>query len=131
MWPNKIFINFYILFYSFWYCSFPFWCGCKLYFTNKRYTKRSDRKANEIFAIKNETILKPTIENIDGIAKSLVKNEILKDFIINEGLQKRYFRITFLATANSNNLIMQLRLIDKNGQELIKVNRNEENLEAF
>lgn len=94
--------------------------------------KDLDRKANEIFAIKNETILKPTIENIDGIAKSLVKNEILKDFIINEGLQKKdILELLFLATANSNNLIMQLRLIDKNGQELIKVNRNEENLEAF
>lgn len=31
--------------------------------------KDLDRKAQEIFIIKNETILKPTIENIDNIAK--------------------------------------------------------------
>ena len=94
--------------------------------------KDLDRKAQEIFIIKNETILKPTIENIDNIAKSLANNEITKSFSTNKNLHKKEdLEILFLAIANSNNMIMQARLIDKNGQEIIRVDRNKENQEAF
>lgn len=94
--------------------------------------KDLDRKAQEIFIIKNETILKPTIENIDNIAKSLANNQIIKDFSTNKNLHKKEdLEILFLAIANSNNMIMQARLIDKNGQEIIRVDRNKENQEAF
>lgn len=94
--------------------------------------KDLDRKAKEIFSIKNETILKPTIENIDNIVKSLANNEIIKDFSTNKNTHKREdLEILFLAIANSNNTIMQARLIDKNGQEIIRVDRNKESQEAF
>lgn len=94
--------------------------------------KDLDRKAQEIFIIKNETILKPTIENIDNIAKSLATNQIIKDFSTNKNLHKKEdLEILFLAIANSNNMIMQARLIDKNGQEIIRVDRNKESQEAF
>lgn len=94
--------------------------------------KELDRKAQDIFLIKNETILKPTIENIDNIVKSLANNEIIKDFSTNKNTHKKEdLEILFLAIANSNNVIMQARLIDKNGKEIIRVDRNKENQEAF
>ncbi len=99
---------------------------------NKDLEKDLDRKAKEIFSIKNETILKPTIENIDNIVKSLANNEIIKDFSTNKNTHKKEdLEILFLAIANSNNTIMQARLIDKNGQEVIRVDRIKENQEAF
>jgi ankyrin repeat protein len=56
---------------------------------SKDIEKDLDRKAKEIFSIKNETILKPTIENIDNIVKSLANNEIIKDFSTNKNKHKR------------------------------------------
>jgi diguanylate cyclase (GGDEF)-like protein/PAS domain S-box-containing protein len=94
--------------------------------------KDLDRKAKEIFVIKNETILKPTIDNIDNIVKSLTNNQIIKDFSTNKNTHKKEdLEILFLAIANSNNIIMQARLIDRNGKEIIRVDRNKENQEDF
>ena len=94
--------------------------------------KDLDRKAKDMFSIKKETILKPTIENMDNIAKSLANNEIIKNFLTNKNTHKREdLEILFLAIANSNNTIIQARLIDKNGQEVIRVDRNKEGQEAF
>lgn len=94
--------------------------------------KDLDRKAKDMFSIKKETILKPTIENMDNIAKSLANNEIIKNFLTNKNTHKREdLEILFLAIANSNNTIIQARLIDKNGQEVIRVDRNKESQEAF
>lgn len=94
--------------------------------------KDLDRKAKDMFSIKKETILKPTIENMDNIAKSLANNEIIKNFLINKNTHKREdLEILFLAIANSNNTIIQARLIDKNGQEVIRLDRNKESQEAF
>lgn len=94
--------------------------------------KDLDRKAKDMFLIKKETILKPTIENMDNIAKSLANNEIIKNFLTNKNTHKREdLEILFLAIANSNNTIIQARLIDKNGQEVIRVDRNKESQEAF
>lgn len=98
----------------------------------KELEKDLSRKAEEIFRIKNETILKPTIENIDNIVKSLANNEIIKDFSTNKNSHKKEeLETLFLAIANSNNIIMQARLLDKNGQEIIRVDRNKESQEAF
>ncbi len=94
--------------------------------------KDLDRKAKDMFSIKKETILKPTIESMDNIAKSLANNEIIKNFLTNKNTHKREdLEILFLAIANSNNTIIQARLIDKNGQEVIRVDRNKESQEAF
>ncbi|MCT7583239.1 diguanylate cyclase [Aliarcobacter butzleri] len=94
--------------------------------------KDLDRKAKDMFSIKKETILKSTIENMDNIAKSLANNEIIKNFLTNKNTHKREdLEILFLAIANSNNTIIQARLIDKNGQEVIRVDRNKEGQEAF
>lgn len=94
--------------------------------------KDLDRKAKDMFSIKKETILKPTIENMDNIAKSLANNKIIKNFLTNKNTHKREdLEILFLAIANSNNTIIQARLIDKNGQEVIRVDRNKESQEAF
>jgi diguanylate cyclase (GGDEF)-like protein/PAS domain S-box-containing protein len=91
-----------------------------------------NRKAKEIFQIKNETILKPTFENIDNIAKSLAYDNLTKKFLIERNsLNKENLNNIFLAVANSNSIIMQARLIDKSGQELVRVDRNKENQQAF
>ena len=99
---------------------------------SKNIQKDLDRKAKEIFSIKNETILKSNIDNIDNIVKSLANNEIIKDFSTNKNDHKKEeLEILFLTIANSNNIIMQARLIDKNGKEIIRVDRNKEEQEAF
>lgn len=91
-----------------------------------------NRKAKEIFEIKNETILKPTFENIDNIAKSLAYDNLTKKFLIEkDSLNRENLNNIFLAVANTNSIIMQARLIDKDGQELIRVDRNKENQQAF
>lgn len=98
----------------------------------KEIEKDLNRKAKEIFTIKNETILKPTIENIDNIVKSLANNEIIKNFSYMTNLEKKEnLENIFLTIANSNNIIMQVRLIDKNGQEIIRVEKNKESQEAI
>lgn len=98
----------------------------------KEIEKDLNRKAKEIFTIKNETILKPTIENIDNIVKSLANNEIIKNFSYITNLEKKEnLENIFLTIANSNNIIMQVRLIDKNGQEIIRVEKNKESQEAI
>lgn len=99
---------------------------------SKNIQKDLDRKAKEIFSIKNETILKSNIDNIDNIVKSLANNKIIKDFSTNKNDHKKEeLEILFLTIANSNNIIMQARLIDKNGKEIIRVDRNKEEQEAF
>ena len=91
-----------------------------------------DKKAKEIFDIKLETILKPRITNMDNIAKSLHDNKILKDFLISKDINKqKELEDIFLAIVNSNTNIMKARFIDKNGMEIVRIDRNNENENAF
>jgi diguanylate cyclase (GGDEF)-like protein/PAS domain S-box-containing protein len=87
--------------------------------------KELDRKAKEISEIKIDTILKITIDNIDNIVKSLGNNKIIREYTKeNNSHKKQELEELFLAIASSNNIIMQARLIDKEGQELIRVERD-------
>ena len=87
--------------------------------------KELDRKAREITEIKIDTILKITIDNIDNIVKSLGNNKIIREYTKeNNSHKKQELEELFLAIASSNNIIMQARLIDKEGQELIRVERD-------
>ena len=91
-----------------------------------------DKKAKEIFEIKLETILRPRIINVNNLVKSLHENKILQDFLVSKDLK----RITdlediFLAVVNSNHTIMKARFIDKNGMEIVRVDRNNENENGY
>ena len=87
--------------------------------------KELDRKAKEISEIKIDTILKPTIENMNNIVKSLANNKIIKEYIrSNNSHKKQELEEIFFAIASSNNAIRKARLIDRDGQELICVERD-------
>lgn len=91
--------------------------------------KELDRKAKEISEIKINTILKPTIDNMDNIVKSLSNNKIIRDYITsNNSYKKEELEQIFFAITSSNNIIMQARLLDKNGQEVIRVERKDKDV---
>uniref|UniRef100_UPI0040476AA7 diguanylate cyclase n=1 Tax=Aliarcobacter sp. TaxID=2321116 RepID=UPI0040476AA7 len=94
--------------------------------------KELDRKAKEISEIKIDTILKPSIENMNNIVKSFSNNKIIRDFIKTNNLHKKEeLKQIFFAITSSNNIIMHARLIDKNGQEIIRVDRNNKTKSVF
>ena len=89
----------------------------------------NDRKAKEIFEIKIDTILKPAISNMENTIKSLSVNETILGFFNTNNSHKEELEQIFLAVANSHNNIFQIRLISKDGKEIIRVdkpNRNEQ-----
>ena len=91
-----------------------------------------DKKAKEIFEIKLETILKPRITNVDNLVKSLHENKILQDFLVSKDLKEiNNLEDIFLAVVNSNHTIMKARFIDKNGMEIVRVDRNNENENGY
>lgn len=91
-----------------------------------------DKKAKEIFEIKLETILKPRITNVDNLVKSLHENKILEDFLVSKDLKEiNNLEDIFLAVVNSNHTIMKARFIDKNGMEIVRVDRNNENENGY
>lgn len=94
--------------------------------------KSIDAKAKDIFEIKTQTILKPTLENIDDIVKSLRENQLVKDFILtkNADKQKRLEEL-FLALMGIENKIMQTRIIGKDGKELLRVDRKSQKGKPF
>ncbi|MDY0123703.1 MAG: diguanylate cyclase [Sulfurimonas sp.] len=94
--------------------------------------KTIDAKAQDIFEIKTQTILKPAIENMDDIAISLRENELVKDFILTKGADKqKRLEELFLALMGIENRIMQTRVIDKDGKELVRVDRKNKESKPF
>ncbi|MBP7225904.1 MAG: diguanylate cyclase [Aliarcobacter sp.] len=94
--------------------------------------KDLDKKAKEISEIKINTILKPSIVNMDNIVKSLSDNKIIKEYVLSKDEHKKQeLKHVFFAIASSNNMIMQARLLDKDGQELIRVDRENSSKKAF
>lgn len=93
--------------------------------------KTIDRKAKDILQIKNEDILKNAIINMDNTLKSLSSNQIINDYIIGKTDNINEIKHIFLAIANSNNSIMQTRFINKDGFEIIRVNRDSTNQDTY
>lgn len=109
-------------------------CGSVInyYLQLNEMNKSLDKKASEIFKIKNEDILKSNIKNIDNTLKSLSSNQVFNDYIKSKKLEHiNETKQIFLAVANSNNAIMQTRFIDKDGQEIIRINRNSMDEDAY
>lgn len=102
------------------------------YLQLKEINKTIDRKAKEILQIKNEDILKNAIINMDNTLKSLSSNQVIHDYITSKGaVNKNESKHIFLAIVNSNNSIMQGRFIDEDGFEIIRVNRDSTNQDAY
>lgn len=94
--------------------------------------KTIDTKAQDIFEIKTQTILKPTIENMDDIVNSLKENELVKDFILTKSVDKQQrVEELFVALMGIENRIMQTRIIDKDGKELVRVDRKNQKSKPF
>lgn len=94
--------------------------------------KTISTKAQDIFEIKTQTILKPKIENMDNIVNSLKENELVKDFILTKSVDKqKRLEELFLALMSIENRIMQTRIIDKDGKELVRVDRKNQKSKPF
>ncbi len=94
-------------------------------------SKSLNKKAIDIFKINNEDILRNTIKNMDNTIKSLSNNQIIYDYIISGTNNKTNSQQIFLAIASSNNSIMQMRFINKDGQEAIRIDRSSSNEDAY
>lgn len=89
-------------------------------------------KANEVMIIKKFTILKEKIKDIDNIVISVAKNPTMKNYLQTKDQHKLYeLNNIFLSIAGINTKIMQLRYIDKNGMEVVRVDRTNEQNEPF
>lgn len=102
-------------------------CGATInyYIQIKEINKNLNIRASEIFKIENEVILSTSIKNMDNTIKSLSYNQVFNDYIKSKKLEnENQVKQIFLAVANSNNGIMQARFIDKDGQEIIRINRD-------
>ncbi len=94
--------------------------------------KELDKKAKEISDIKINTMLKPTMASIDSIVKSLGNNTLVKEYILSNNQEKKQgLEDIFSTIVSSNNIIMQARLLDKEGQELIRIDKKKSTQEIF
>lgn len=94
--------------------------------------KNTDEKAIEIFEIKIQTILKPSIKNMDDIVKSLAINKTITEFLsTNNSHRKEELEQIFLAVTSSQDKIMQARILSKDGKEIIRVHREKEDTKPF
>jgi diguanylate cyclase (GGDEF)-like protein/PAS domain S-box-containing protein len=94
--------------------------------------KSMDKKAIEVVEIKKNTILKPAIKNMDNLTKALGSNKIIREFVLTKDPHKqKELEEIFLSMAQSQDIIMQARLIDKEGNEIIRIDRSNEDTEPF
>lgn len=81
--------------------------------------------AQEISLSRKNYILKPHIERMDDIVIAIANNQTLKDFIESGDIGKKHeLQNLFLTVTDTDKSIMQTRLIDKNGKEIIRINRD-------
>lgn len=90
------------------------------------------KQAQEILFIKTNNILKPTVTQMEEIVDTLAYNKNLQKYITTQDENIRQnLEDTFLAITATNNQIMQLRYIDANGMEIIRVDRQNESSSPF
>ena len=69
---------------------------------------------------------------MDNIIKSLANNRVVNEYITSKKSNKEdEVREIFFAIANSNNTIMQTRLLNKDGLEIIRINRDSSEEEPY
>lgn len=90
------------------------------------------KKAKEIFEIKTESILKPFVKNMDNTVITLGSNKTIKEFLQTRELHvKHELEQIFLTVASSQSIIMQARLICKDGNELIRIEKDKISGDGF
>ncbi|MGB5793586.1 sensor domain-containing diguanylate cyclase [Poseidonibacter sp.] len=95
------------------------------YFQTKQIEKDVAIDAKEIYEIKIKSILMPHMSDMDNIIKVLAGNIATKNFSkLKDETNRKYLEQIFHAVTSSNKMIMQARYIDKNGKEVIRVERD-------
>jgi diguanylate cyclase (GGDEF)-like protein/PAS domain S-box-containing protein len=90
------------------------------------------QKAQEISYIKLDTILRPTLARMDAIVLSLHENDTVKSYAYGDTKTTKADVIKcFYAVAAANPQIMQLRFLDANGFETIRIDREDEKSKPF
>lgn len=83
-----------------------------------------DAKSQESFIVKKFNIIKPSIDRLDSIVRSLANNQALYAFIKeNTDENTKNIQNVFFAITSSDKLIMQARYIDEKGQERVRIDR--------
>lgn len=103
-------------------------------FYTQNINKSMSIKAKEIFEIKAENILKPEIKNMDNIVEYLANNKTVREFIISKKEHEEEldrFENIFLALVGVENKILQARILDKNGKEIVRADRDSKTKEPF
>jgi diguanylate cyclase (GGDEF)-like protein/PAS domain S-box-containing protein len=99
--------------------------GINYYLQEKDMKNILDRKSKEIFKMKNEDVLAHSIKNMDNILKTLATNQSFSDYFESKRSNKeKELTNIFLTIVNGSDAIIRARFIDKNGQEIIRVDRN-------
>ena len=102
------------------------------YIQTMQANKILSQKASEVFQIRNENELKYYLNHLDNTLKSIKNSRLMQDFISSKNLyNKEKINDLFLSTSNANELIMRIRYIDKNGKEVILVDKNNSKNNSF
>ncbi|MDD5211942.1 MAG: diguanylate cyclase [Sulfuricurvum sp.] len=81
--------------------------------------------AQEVSLSRKNYILKPHIDQMDDIVKSIANDQTLKDFLqTGSSIKKHELQNLFLTITNSDKAIMQTRFINASGKEVIRINRD-------
>lgn len=107
--------------------------GSTNYFYHQSLQKTAlQEKAVEIYDIKINNTLKPTLTNLENTVFNLSTNKILIDYIKQkQSIYKEQLQLMFLATANANRNIMQVWFLDNTGNEIVRIDRNKNDNKAF
>lgn len=90
------------------------------------------QKASEIFKIRNEVDLTYHLNDISNTLNSLKSNQLVKDYVSSKNNNnEKNLKNLFLNVINSNNLIMKVRYVNKDGKEIIRVEKNSKNSDSF
>lgn len=88
-----------------------------------RLIERINSEAKIIAEYKINTMMKLEIESIDKTVQLIGTSKVANDFLMNQDIHlKQELNQMFLASVNANHKIMQIRILDKNGYELIRIN---------
>ena len=96
------------------------------YFQLKEIKKSLDKSANEIFEIKTNSILIPYIKENSKVLTEIKNNPQINTFLDNSDdlLIKKNTEQLLQAIASTNSTIKQIRIINKTGNEIIRIEKD-------
>ncbi len=121
---NKIKVRFIFLLFSI-FLILSYISIDKIFFYN--YTKNVLVQEAIDESYEKEKVIQSFISNSKNILKSIRDSEVFNDYLNNQTKENtQHLKKLFLIMINSNTNFMQLRFIDKNGKEKIRIDREEE-----